>query len=196
MIPLGGFHQLGLRYLEQSAVVAYIATLLLLILTFANASTPTSAAERRRRRRHRRRSTQAKDDEDFSTALLRALRAGAYCAVLLAVVPPLMGALLLLIGEDGETGFDLSDTSTLRAAIATVSTICFCAMQRHSVHSAKVENWVWIDEFCYHVIILDNLLFWDQQPEMVPTMAALAVLAVLQTVFPAGLVRFGTAERS
>jgi len=166
MISLSEFSTLEQVWLEQASIIAHGVVILCLFITFGRAK-----------------ETSTKDREEkawFTTVLLRSLRVVAYCVVYMALIPA--------VAWDLRDGMDLSTQFTLRSAIAACSTACFYIMQRHSVRSSKVENWVWIDEFCYHVLILDNLLFWDQQPEMLPTVMAMAIVGILQTVFPVGLV--------
>lgn len=170
MIQLVEFCQLEQLWLQQGVPIAYGVALVTLVLTFFTANNYDSDFDRDSGSRGK-----------WSKALLRSLRVGAYWVVFLALVPALLW--------DLRDGMNLLDKFTLRAVIAAGSTASFCLMQHRGRASVHVEQWVWIDSFCYHIVILDNLLFWDHQPQLLPTLAALTILGVLQTVFPAGLVR-------
>jgi hypothetical protein len=200
MLPFAALSCVGQA--QHAAVLAHGAAFATLLLTFLNSATTavSPAAARKASILH--------PGSPGSIAALRAIRAAAVCVVALSLLPAVALSLLPPASswhlttttdgsaqqqfrwDDGSSIRSSSGTSRLRAAVSVASMLCFYAMQRHSVRSAKVENWVWIDEFVYHAVVLDNVMFWGEQTTaMLPTFAALAALALLQTVLPGMVVR-------
>jgi hypothetical protein len=86
------------------------------------------------------------------------------------------------VAVDARDGLDPAEPHTLRAVIFGASLVCFVVMQRGT------RSWVWVDQFCYHALLLDVVLR-DGADGPLPGLLALAVLAVLQTVLPCAVVR-------
>ena len=160
MVPLKILDSVEQQLLKQASIVAYGSTLTALLVLFFT-----------------------NDTSSFSRHLRNITQMAAYAVIAMSLWP--IGLRLLWHFSP-----DTADIASIRDVVAAAATLCFLAMQQTGSRQGNVQSWNWLDQFFHHAFILDLLLFWNQRPEIVPTLAALLILAVLQTLLPSDVVRW------